>query len=160
MSSSRLDGSTSASSSSENVETGPVPLADCNKSTNAARAGASCVGVLRGPAQRGQQGRRIEDVAALAARPFAVDQANQVQRVEAAKGRGGGVNQLHAGLAGVGREGLALDPMAKVGGEVAERPQQVVMCAVRLGESIDDGQHRFLGAEQARAERVVVCGHV
>jgi hypothetical protein len=56
-----------------------------------------------------------------------------------------------------GRERLALDPMAKVGSEVAKRPQQVVMPAVRLGESIDDAQHRFLGSEQARAERVVVC---
>ena len=160
MSSSRLDGSTSASSSSENVETETCAVGDCNRSTNVARAGASCVGVLRGPAQRGQQPGRVEDVSPLAARPLAVDQAHQMQRVEAAEGRRGGVNQLHPRLTGVGRERLAFNPMAQVGGEIAERPEQIVMRAVRLGKSTDDGHHRVLGSQEPRAEWVVVSDEV
>ena len=62
----------------------------------------------RRPAERCQQARGIEDVAARAARPLAVDQADQMQGVEAAKWRGGGVDQLHAVGAGIGREGLGL----------------------------------------------------
>ena len=152
MSSSRLDGSTSASSSSENVETETCAVGDCNRSTNAARAGASASGCSAGQPSAVSSARRIEDVAALAAWPLAVDQPHQVQGVEAAEGRGGGVNQLHAGLAGIGREGLALDPMAQVGGQVAERPQQVVMRAVRLGESTDDGSAPPAGRGAAAGE--------
>ncbi len=48
MSSSRLDGSTSASSSSENVETDACAVGDCNRSTNVARAGASASGCSAG----------------------------------------------------------------------------------------------------------------
>ena len=141
MSSSRLDGSTSASSSSENVETDDVRGGRLQQVDEAARAGASAIGLVGRPAQRGQQSGRVEDVTALASRPLAVDQADQVQRVEIAERRGGGVNQLHAGRPRCRAERLALRSGAQVGGQIGERPQQIVMRAVRVRQPVDDRQH-------------------
>ena len=46
--------------------------------------------------------------------------------------------------------------MAQVGRQLAQRPQQIVMRPVRLGESRNDGQHRLLSSEQSGPKLVVV----
>ena len=92
------DGSTSASSSSVNVES----ATRCGRRAHEIdeRGGRRAAPILFGrPAERGEQAGRIENVAPRPLGPFAFDQPDDHRLVEIAVPRRLGVEELESGIA-------------------------------------------------------------
>ena len=107
------------------------------------------------PAQLAQDGRRVEDAAPRVVWPLALDQAGELHVIEVAEPRAGAVEHVHPAFAGVGREGLGLDPAAAHGRGVVERDRLRIEAAVRIAQRRQRAEDRPAGPQFPGAHRIV-----
>ena len=154
MSSTMVDGSTSASSSSVTVETDT--RSRC-RGQELQKSGLGCsTPILFGrPTKRREERRRVEDVPLRPVRPFAFDEADDRDPIEFAVTRGLIVEQLHAVAGRIRQERLLLNPPVHRAGHLRDGHRSIVVLGVRRRERLSGPPEprRGLGRASVRARR-------
>src|SRR5262249_31123416 len=120
------------------------------------RVGGSPTIRLRGPAQRLEQGRGIENISTRLVRPLLVDEPDNRDVFVGAVPSGPIVEQVHASLSRFDQKRRVAQPTADRGREFLERPGWIVVSGVSCRQTAQQLDDCGPGATLARGEWIVI----